>query len=283
VTLVLALKWLFDSEEAVLVSSDSKATTPLGIAYEVKKVHPILLGDKPLGIASGAGDSSLVKWGFEQARDVLVAYAQQEYPIKSAVFASAARELEYRFVRRFNELRGQGIEPSFQMVLCGLDLEGKASMYLYDSRGLAEPVHDNPGYAIIGSGFVTGGILLLNLLGYAPDIDLGLLSTFIVDTVSEVDSAVGPFIGESYLMRIETKEGRKEIALGPLKDTALIEYKQKTTKRKELIRKLWRLCDEVGEEEIEKAMMQLSRQPDKVEQEVTREPVQTQSAHNSLR
>ena len=38
-TLVLALKWLFDTGDAVLVASDSKATTSLGITYEVKKTY----------------------------------------------------------------------------------------------------------------------------------------------------------------------------------------------------------------------------------------------------
>jgi len=167
------------------------------------------------------------------------------------------RDIEYSFMKRFSKLRDLGINPSFQMVLCGLDPDGKASIYLFDNRGLAEPVHDNPGYAIIGSGFVTGGILLLRLLGYTMERDLGILTTFIVDTVSEVDTAVGPFVGESYLLRIEEKEGRKEIVLGPLKDEALLEFKEKSAKRKELIRKLWQLFDEVGEEKVEEALNSL--------------------------
>ena len=111
-------------------------------------------------------------------------------------------------------------------------------------------MHEDPGYAIIGSGMITGGILLLKLLGYNPEIDLGLLTAFILDTVSEVDCSVGPFVGESYLMRLERKGDEKYVALGPLKEEALREYKNKIQERRKLIRELWRLCDEMGEERV---------------------------------
>ena len=187
-----------------------------------------------------------------------MSYAEKEYPVTFSSFSGAVRELEQRFVKRFAELRNQGLDMGFQMVLCGLDIEGKASIYLYDNRGLAEPVHESPGYALIGSGFVTGGILLLRLLGYKPQIqDLGLLTTFILDSVSEVDMAVGPFVGESYLLRIQIENRAKELIFGPLKEEALIKYKENGRKRKELISKLWQLCDLVGEDEVEKLMNQL--------------------------
>jgi hypothetical protein len=48
-------------------------------------------------------------------------------------------------------------------------------------------------------------------------------TAFIIDVVSEVDPSVGPFVGESYYMRVE--EGR--VALGPLKEEALKEYKDR--------------------------------------------------------
>jgi len=146
---------------------------------------------------------------------------------------------------------GADLEPSFQLVLGSVDIDGEASLYQFDSRGLAEPVHDDPGYAIIGSGLVTGGVLLLRLLGYHPDVDLGMLTAFILDMVSEVDPSVGPFVGESYLMRVDAKEGERYIALGPLKPEAVREYKDKISRRRELIRELWRLCDDVGEDEVE--------------------------------
>ncbi|MEM1990089.1 MAG: hypothetical protein QW782_05595 [Candidatus Bathyarchaeia archaeon] len=60
-------------------------------------------------------------------------------------------------------------------------------------------------FAVIGTGFFTGANLLLRLLGYEPEkshlLDIGALSVFIIDVVSEIDPAVGSFIGESYYMR----------------------------------------------------------------------------------
>nr|MDO8099139.1 hypothetical protein [Candidatus Njordarchaeota archaeon] len=258
-TLVLALKWGSPEQESVLVAFDSKATTPFGIAYEVKKVYPVFLDAKPVGMASGAGDEALVKWGFETVDDVLLKLAKQESPDSFEAFRKGVREVESRFVKRSSELRNLGVTPGFQLILCGLDAKGKASIYLFDERGLADPRHDSPGYAIIGSGFVTGGTLLLRLLGYKLELDLGILTAFILDRVSDVDSTVGPFVGESYLMRIsEEKEGRKEIHLGPLTDEALIEYKDKSNRRKELIQQFWQLCDDVREEKVWGALKSLS-------------------------
>jgi len=89
-------------------------------------------------------------------------------------------------------------------------------MYLFDERGLAQPVHDNLGFAVIGTGFFTGGNLLLRLLGYEPGksymLDIGALSTFIIDVVSEIDPAVGAVCRRKLL-----HEGRRgKGAAGPL-------------------------------------------------------------------
>ena len=66
-TLILAFKLTHGDGEAVLVSSDSKATAAFGIAYEVKKIHPIRFKGNAVGIVSGAGDSALVKAGFKSS------------------------------------------------------------------------------------------------------------------------------------------------------------------------------------------------------------------------
>jgi hypothetical protein len=41
-TLILALKWIIEGKEGVVVSSDSKATVG-PVSYEVRKVYPIVL------------------------------------------------------------------------------------------------------------------------------------------------------------------------------------------------------------------------------------------------
>ncbi|MEM0172262.1 MAG: hypothetical protein QXV57_06855 [Thermoproteota archaeon] len=136
------------------------------------------------------------------------------------------------------------------MILVSVEHNGKSSIYLFDERGLAQPVHDNPGFAVIGTGFFTGGNLLLRLLGYEPEesykLDIGLLSTFIIDVVSEIDPAVGSFVGESYYMRA----GEKGVLLGPLTEEAIKEYKERVKQRKELIRNIWRILDRTGEQKI---------------------------------
>ncbi|RLI38957.1 hypothetical protein DRO64_11245, partial [Candidatus Bathyarchaeota archaeon] len=239
-TLIIALKWPFSDSEAVLMVSDTRATTPVGIMYETRKIKAIYAGDKPLGVVGGAGDQALVKWGFEVVEEVLREYAGDDGLVYSREVREAVKKLERILMARLGELRREGLDPSFQLVLGSVDLDGKASLYEFDGRGLAEPVHDDPGYAIIGSGLITGGILLLRLLGYRPDVDLGLLTAFILDMVSEVDYSVGPFVGESYLMRLEMRGGEKVLALGPLKEEVLREYKEKIAKRRELIRELWK-------------------------------------------
>lgn len=94
----------------------------------------------------------------------------------------------------------------------------------------------------------------MRMIGYEPDLDLGGVSAFMIDSVSEVDTSVGPFIGESYLMRVETIDGKKELRLGTLRDEELINYKNATIIRKKLIAKLWKLCDEHGEESVKKQL-----------------------------
>jgi hypothetical protein len=132
---------------------------------------------------------------------------------------------------------------------------------------LAEPAHDNPGFAVIGTGFVTGGNLLLRLLGYASEgesyaIDIGALSTFIIDVVSEIDPAVGSFVGESWYMRVKGNE----VLLGPLKEEAIKDYKTRAQRRKELLRRLWRLLDVAGEEKVENIIRNLEEETLKEEE-----------------
>ncbi|TDA42066.1 MAG: hypothetical protein DSO07_01270 [Thermoproteota archaeon] len=185
----------------------------------------------------------------------------------SSQFEEAVKRIESALIDRFKKLRDQGLEIDFNMILVSVDHQGKASMYLFDRRGLAEPVHDNPGFAVIGTGFITGGNLLLRLLGYSPEesygLDLGALSTFIIDVVSEIDPAVGPFIGESYYMGL--KEGKVE--LGVMGEEYIKEFKEKARQRKELIRKIWRLSDSVGEQKVATKIEELEKEEQNTDHE----------------
>jgi len=268
-TLVIALKWLGGKgKERVLISSDSKATFG-PITYEVRKIYPIYFmhEDKEidLAIAGGAGDSSIVKQGYKIAELTIKNYSIQAgfRNLTLEEFEKAVQDIEARLIRRFAYLRGEGIEPNFEMILASVDPKGKASIYLFDNKGLAEPVHESPGFAIIGRGAVTGGILLTRLLGYSVgdsvELDLGMLSAFVIDVVSEIDPTVGPFVGESILMRVE----KGKVIMGPLKPEALRDYKKRVEKRKRLIALLQKICDikEISEDGVEKTLSELkSRQ-----------------------
>ena len=168
-------------------------------------------------------------------------------------------------MRRYRELRGIGIEPSVSLLLATVSQERKPLLYVFDERGLAEPMHDNPGYALLGKGVVTGGLLLLRLLDYRPgeawEWDLGLLSAFIIDMVAEIDPSVSPFLGESYFIRYEKKLNK--IVLGPLKEKAYKEYKEKIRKRKTLIKLLWNTAENIEENKIEQKLRKLIKQTTK--------------------
>ncbi|MEM2173182.1 MAG: hypothetical protein QXR44_06620 [Thermoproteota archaeon] len=174
-------------------------------------------------------------------------------------FAEAVQDIETKLIQRFGFLRKEGIEPDFEMILASVDSKGKASMYLFDNKGLAEPVHYNPGFAIIGRGTATGGVLLTRLLGYSveesSELDLGMLSTFVIDMVSEVDPSVGPFVGESVFMRILNGE----VSMGSLKVEELRKYKKRVRVRKDLIKLMQKLCDqeEIKEEGVRSKLEEL--------------------------
>ena len=262
-TLVLALKWYFGGSEAVVMASDSKVS--LGpLSYDVRKIYPIFYGSDqvPLAIAGGAGDASLVKQAYRSSEKILIELARNRWEGRTPTFEEfeeAIEQIEAHLIQRFRSLREVGLDVNFSMVLGSVDEEGRASIYLFDGRGLAEPVHNNPGFAVIGSGFFTGGNLLLKLLGYDPDrsgeMDLGMLTAFIIDSVSEVDSTVGPFLRESWLMRVE--EGK--VLLGELKEQAYREYKERVRRRKELIKEFWRACDLLGEEKVKEMLEEIMR------------------------
>ncbi len=160
---------------------------------------------------------------------------------------------------RYRNLRSVGVEPSVSLLLATVSQDGKPLLYVFDDRGLAEPMHDNPGYALLGKGVVTGGLLLLRLLDYRPDEswdwDLGLLSAFIIDMVSEVDPSVSPFLGESIYIRYDDE--KKRAVLGPLKEESYKEYEGKIKRRRDIVKLLWSTLEVVGEDEVEEALNKL--------------------------
>jgi transcription initiation factor IIE alpha subunit len=56
-------------------------------------------------------------------------------------------------------------------------------------------------------------------------------------------------------MRVENGE----VLLGPLKEEAIKEYKERVRRRKELIRRMWRIFDALGEEDIAAKIEELEK------------------------
>ncbi len=273
-TLVLALVW----GRGVLVTADSRASTG-PVFHEERKVYPVFHGegDEQLGLAvlAGSGDAALVKQGFELIDGLFKRWLEEAGEPRNpdaGELRGIVEEAESKLIAKYRRLREAGLDPSCDLLLASVTQEGEPRLYVFDSRGVAEPRHDNPGYAILGSGTVTGGQLLLRLLspslpswwrGERVDIpglepgrvewDLGMLSAFLIDLVSEVDPAVSPFLGESYFIRMEG--GR--VVLGTLTEEAYREYKERMAKRKALFKLLWHVAEEVGEDEVLQALTNL--------------------------
>jgi len=272
-TLALAFKWPTPHGESVVICTDTRVT--IGdhgnwIVSETRKIHSIISdNNKYLGIISGAGDLVLIKWACEVADKVMKEYAGEDGLIFFDEVRQAVRKMEEIFMDRFSRLLTMGIEPEFELVLSSVDLDGKASLYQFDYRGLAEPVHNSPGCAIIGSGAINGGILLLKLLGYPfvirdlsdleyfSEIEPDILATFILDVVSQVDPSVGSFVGECFKLEVIEENGEKRVDFKRFNPKAVIQNKLKVAQRIELIRYLWRLCDKKGEDKVRKALDKL--------------------------
>lgn len=219
-----------------------------------QKIIPILLGEAPIAVAAGAGDTTMVKYAIGQAADILKDKAKREWKKQPAPtvgdFSQAIPQVETQLVERFSYFRSMGISVEMRMILACVAREGKAALYVFDNRGLATPAHDSPGYVCIGSGFVTGGNLLLRQLYTGTlDVDQGAtLAAYIIDQVSKVDTAVGSFEGESYYFRIQERKP----TLGQLKPEAFLEYKAKVAEREKLIKNVWEASYAIGPDELRK-------------------------------
>jgi 20S proteasome alpha/beta subunit len=253
-TLVVAFKCASAAGEGILVSSDSRATTELGLMTTVQKIVPIVLDEKPLAVAAGAGDAAIVKYAIGEAGNRLKDWAKNKWNGHSATtledFAQAVKDIEHGLVEHFSYLRSKGIRISMSMILACVTRKGEAALYVFDDRGLATPAHDSPGFVCIGIGFVTGGSLLLRQL-YTDklNVDEGeTLAAYIIDQVSKVDTNVGSFEGEAYYFRVE----KGDIVLGPLTREGFDSYKRDASEREKLIRDVWIASHTIGPARLQK-------------------------------
>lgn len=243
-------------DTGVVVTADSRASGGY-IMHEETKIYPIYQGkgqsEIDLAVVGGSGNSALVKQGAslieKEFLGWLRAAGKRRNPNDEELDEIVAT-LEARFMARYADLRNNGISVDTELLLASLSSTGKPRLYVFDDHGIANPLHKVPGYALLGMGSVTGGQLLLRLLGYSPGYqgDLGLLSAFVLDAVSEIDPSVSPFLGDSLMIRFD--ENRQKVSMGPLTAVALKSYKANVSKRREMLMKLWQLADLVGEDEV---------------------------------
>jgi hypothetical protein len=146
------------------------------------------------------------------------------------------------------------VDARADLLLETVTSEGEPLLYTFNREGLAEPRHENPGYALLGTGEITGGLLLMRLLGYSPKLadigDAGLLSMFIIDMVSEVDPNVSPFLLPDSSVYIRHNPERREVTMGALTPEAFQEYKNRISEVKEILKKLWSIIEQGKEKEV---------------------------------
>ncbi|WP_181443781.1 hypothetical protein [Saccharolobus sp. E5-1-F] len=256
-TFVIGMVW----GKGVLMVSDSKAT--LGVtAEEERKIYPIFIvnGKKEIDLAilGGSGDASIVKQSYTLIENLFKRYYEKEGKLPAGDdLDNLVDTIQGSLIQRFSFLRLNGINPEVSLILGTLS-ECEPRLYTFDSSGLYEPRHRDPGYAMIGIGRDTGGLTLLKLFGYNPqkiDWDMGLLTMFLIDVVSSVNPYVSPVT--SYLDSLYLRCNENEPVLGPLKPESFEEYKVKVRKRIEIIRKVWDLSEKLGEDKVSKALEKL--------------------------
>ena len=256
-TLIMALVWGL----GVVVTADTRATA--GPIYgEERKIYPIYLniGDEELDLAvvAGAGDSALIKQGVQLMRRVYIEWSKElgnevRNPTEDESLRIVER-IERALIERYALLRNVGINPSVEILLATVTHEGKPLLYVFDSRGIANPMHEVPGYAILGAGRITGAQLLLSLLGYDPERaaswDHSVFPVFVIDMVSQVDPTVSSFTDPQSSVYIRYDVKARKVVMGPMKIESFKEAKEAVGKRVKAIRKLWELMEIASEDEV---------------------------------
>jgi len=257
-------------EQSVLMFSDSQATTG-PVAYSVHKIEEIWSdSDYPLAIASGAGDSAMIKKAINLSNSVLIKYATEEWDNKTPSFGQfwqAVQEIEKMLISKISEYKEMEVDVGFDLLLASVSADGLSSLYLFDSRGIAQPVHDSPRFACIGSGFVLGGNLLLQQF-YSPDLDLdeaSKLATYVINEVSTVDSFVGPFEGESCYFRLEKG---KPVA-GSITVRSLREVRSEYKWTKKLMKYVWEQSNTFGPKDLYRIIQRATKKQKKVQKSKT--------------
>ncbi len=244
------------------MAADSKATGPM-VTVDVEKITPICFESDhrgqhyriPLAIASGAGHAGTIHKFARIAQKHLFTYLRDEWtmcPPSFDQFEDAVADIEQEFMGKLSQWRTNDVQPNVRTLLCGLSPDGEPSMYEFGRDGIACPVHGSPGFSCLGTGFITGGDLILKQF-WEPNLNVQsgiLLSAYIISTVSLVDPNVGPFEGSSFYFRVV--EGTPDF--GQLEQTELRKAFTNVELRTKALRITWDLCDNIGERDVVKML-----------------------------
>lgn len=232
-------------EQCLLISSDSQAT--MGpITYRVHKIAPIrepIQEEEPIAIVAGAGDTAIIKKAIDISEHILWETSNINWENETPTFDQFKQvipKIEIALIQMIQFYKTKKVDINFEFLLGSVSPEGYASLYYFDRRGLAQPVHDDPGFACIGSGFFLGGNLLLQQF-YSNDMDFEdalQLTTYVINQVSMVDSNVGPFEGESFYFGL--RDGKSFLGSITANTKFLKELRTEYDSRQELLKYVWR-------------------------------------------
>jgi len=246
-TLIVAICTVGEEGEGIVICSDSQATVG-PVTYRVHKIVPIRQGIEPLALAAGAGDTALIKKAIDSSKKILTKNSVREWNGKTPSFdqfKETVPEIESSLVKKISFYKDRELTVNFDFLLGSVDSQGKTSLYVFDSRGIAQSVHDDPGFACIGSGFYLGGNLLLQQFS-SPNLDLDEacdLAAYVINQVSRVDAGVGPFEGDSWYFCVRKNKGP---FLGELSKKGFRMMKSEYEGRRKLLKYVWKHSDVFG-------------------------------------
>jgi len=243
----------------VVIFADSKAASP-EVAYEERKIMPIYLDvggeEVDLAAVAGAGDAALVKKGFAVVKRAFVQFYREKgrHPSSEEV-EDIMGKVERRLVNLYSFLKWRGVDAFAEHIVATVSREGEPHLYL--CRGVCQPMHHSPGFAVLGIA-EQSALVLLRLLGWGPEASWSpeLLAAFVIDTVAEVVPTVSPLMSFRDTLYIRMQEGK--VVMGPLREEAFEEAKRRALARRRLFKELWALLESgVEEEEVLKALERL--------------------------
>lgn len=250
-TLVIGMVW----GDGVLVVGDNRVVDG-STAHSERKVMPIYAvdGSENIGLAivSGAGDGALVKQGFEVVSSAFTRhYKERPRPdtklLSDDELGIVLSDVQSRITDMLSQLRSKYVPYDLSLMIATVTMEGPR-LYVVDGRGIIEPVHEDPGYAVLGIGRESAQ-LLLRLLGFnkrdSVNWDLGLLGMFIVNMVSKVNPYVSPVEEPGDVMYIR-RDG-DSVSIGMLSPSEFMRMSRRVEDRAALLSLVWRALEHLGD------------------------------------